>query len=333
MTAGIRDFGALGDGRMVQAIRLRLGELSATVLTLGAVLQDVRLAGVPHPLTLGSDQIAAYEGPMGYFGAVVGPVANRINGAAAPIRGRLCQFEPNEAGRTTLHGGQSGTQSHLWQIAAATGDALTLQLDLPDGLGGFPGNRVITAEFVLSGRASLTLTLSATTDAPTLMNLTNHSYWTLGGRATTEGHTLRIAADHYLPVNDLRIPDGPPAPVEHTVFDLRQGRRLDQTENYDHNWCLAPARRDLSFAAELGAPNGVRLTLDTTEPGLQVYDAARMYTAPYLGLTGQPYGKHAGLALEAQGWPDAPNRPDFPPVTLDPGQPHKQITRWSFARS
>ena len=332
MSADIRPFGSLVDGRAVQAVRLHHGQLSVCVLTLGAIVQDVRLAGAPWPLTLGSDQITAYEGPMQYNGAIVGPVANRIAGAGAPCQGRVLQLEANENGRTSLHGGFSGTHGQIWQIVAASPDSLTLRLSLPDGQGGYPGNRQIEATYALTGAATLALTLTGTTDRPTLMNLANHSYWTLDGRPTVAGHTLQIAAAAYLPVDDDRIPIGVVTAVAGTRFDLNSPRQLQQTEDYDHNWCLAPAPRDLSFACRLTGQSGVRLTMATTEPGLQVYDAARLDTAPHLGLSGQPYGRHAGLAIEAQRWPNAPHQPDFPSVALVPGQDYRQLTRWTFER-
>lgn len=330
MTAQIRRFGTTSAGEPVEAIRLQAGELTAVVLTRGAVLQDVRLAGVPYSLTLGSDILAAYEGPMGYCGAIVGPVANRISGAAAVVGGRACRFEANERGNL-LHSGATGLHARNWAVAAATADDLTLACDLPDGLGGFPGNRRITARFRLAGQG-LTLTLEATTDAPTLMNLANHSYWTLDGRADIAGHTLRLAADRYLPVDAALIPTGEARAVS-GAFDLRAGRALDLSEGYDHNFCLADAPRPLAFAAELTGRTGVRLVLDTTEPGLQVYDGRGVKTAPFPGHAGQPYGAHAGIALEAQRWPDAPAQPGFPPITLDPGQTYRQVTRFSFGRA
>ncbi len=333
MSADIRPFGTTSSGQAVQKIRLTRGELTVAVLTWGAVLQDVRLAGAPWSLTLGGEQMAAYEGgPMGYMGAIVGPVANRIAGASAVIAGKTCRFEANEAGITTLHGGRTGTQAQVWTIADASATAVTLQLALPDRLGGFPGNRRFEAVFVLSGTAALTLTSRATTDAPTLINLTNHSYWALDGSGSTSGHRLRVAADRYLPVDDRKIPRGGPVPVEGTVFDLRRGRALDQTEGYDHNFCLADGPGDLRFAAELTGAKGVRMTLDTTEPGLQIYDGSRLNTGAFPGHAGQPYGAFAGIALEPQHWPDAPNRPDFATVALAPGQTRVQAMRWSFAR-
>lgn len=328
--ASTRSFGTTASGDRIEAIRLAAGELSATILTRGAILQDLRLAGVPYSLTLGSDTLAAYEGPLAYAGAVVGPVANRIGGAQAQIGGKSFRFEANE-GPNLLHSGATGTHARTWRIVEATGAGATLALTLPDGLGGFPGTREISARFALDGRA-LTLELTATTDAPTLMNLANHSYWALDGRADIGGHRLRVAADSYLPVDAALLPLGAPAPVS-GAFDLRTGRVLDLTEGFDHNFCLASARRPLAFAAELTGRSGVTMTIETTEPGLQVYDGAGLKTAPYLGHSGQPYGHHAGIAMEAQGWPDAAAHDSFPPVTLAPGETYRQATRWTFGRA
>lgn len=325
----ISDFGTTTGGKPVRAVRLRAGELTAVVLTRGAILQDVRLAGTPWSLTLGSDRLDAYEGPMAYCGALVGPVANRIGGAEAMVAGRLCRFPPNE-GPNLLHSGATGIHARIWEIAEASEAALRLRLALPDGLGGFPGNRVIEAEFALAG-AGLTLTLAATTDAPTLMNIANHSYWSLDGGHDIGGQRLRIAADRYLPVDAALLPLGEPREVS-GGFDLRTGRMLDLGEGYDHNFCLAEAPRALAFAAELTGRRGVRMVLETTEPGLQVYDAARLSTAPFPGHAGQPYGAHAGLALEPQRWPDAPAHPGFPSIALAPDQRYRQVTRWSFGR-
>lgn len=327
--AMIAPFGTTSSGAAVQAVRLSAGEMTAVLLTRGAILQDLRLAGAPYSLTLGSETMAAYEGPMDYFGALVGPVANRIGGAEALVAGRRCSFPANE-GPNLLHSGATGLHALIWEIAEASAAAVTLRLALPDGLGGFPGNRRIEAAFAL-GPTSLTLSLSATSDAATLMNIANHSYWTLDGGPDTRGHVLKVAAERYLPVDAARLPLGEARPVA-GAFDLRAGRMLDQSEGFDHNFCLAEAPRELAFAAELTGRSGLRLTIETTEPGLQVYDAARMATAPFIGHAGQAYGAFAGLALEAQRWPDAPAHPGFPSVALAPGEVYRQVTRWSFAR-
>lgn len=305
-----RAFGTLSDGRAVQAVTLASAELSVTVLTLGAILQAVRLAGVAPSLTLGSNGLADYEGRMGYFGAIVGPVANRIGGARAVIAGQAQHFPPNE-GPNLLHSGPTGTHAQLWTVSEAAPQRLTLSLTLPDGLGDFPGTRRITAAYSLDG-PTLTLELTARTDAPTLMNLANHSYWRLGGDGQA-GYRLTVAADSYLPVDAALIPTGEIRAVS-GHFDLRAGRVLDGAEAYDHNFCLAPAPRPLTRAAELAGP-AAHLLLETTAPGLQVYS-----------------GNPEGVALEPQLWPDAPNDPAFPPILLTPGQTFRQTTRWTFTR-
>jgi aldose 1-epimerase len=145
------------------------------------------------------------------------------------------------------------------------------------------------------------------------MNLANHSYWQLGGDGQA-GHRLTVAADHYLPVDEAKLPTGEIRAVS-GAFDLRAGRVLDGAEGFDHNFCLAPAPRPLTRAAELAGPSA-RMLLETTAPGLQVYS-----------------GKTEGVALEPQAWPDAPNHPVFPPILLTPGQTFRQTTRWTFTRA
>lgn len=331
MTVRVEDFGRTADGRPVHAVHLTGGELRATILTYGATLQDLRLAGTPWPLTLGSGSVAGYEGTFAYVGQIVGPVANRIAGATAMIDGRRYRFAANESGRTTLHSGPTGTHAQVWQIEATEGAAVTLRIELPDGLGGFPGNRTLRARFELVAPTALHLTLSAQTDAATLMNLANHSYWNLDGQDDTRGHVLSISADHYLPVDVDLIPLRP-APVGGTGHDFRAGRPLRSSVALDHNFCLWDAPRGLTPVATLTGARGVRLDLATTAPGLQVYDGRGLATAPWLGLTGQPYGPHAGVALEPQDWPDAPNHGTFPSILLTPGAEYRQSTVFSFSR-
>ena len=328
MQADIRPFGQ-SENRRIDALHLGTDALRVVILTRGAVLQDVRLAGVDHSLTLGSDAPEAYDGPMRYFGALVGPVANRIGGARALIGGRMCDFAANE-GTTLLHGGTTGLHTRHWTIADASGTHARLTLGLDHGDDGFPGRREITAEFRVAG-AMLTMTLTATTDAPTVMNLANHSYWNLDGTPDTAGHRLRIAADHYLPVDAQTLPTGEVRAVS-GAFDLRLGRVLDLTEGFDHNFCLADVPRALAEVAELTGRSGLRMTLATTEPGLQVYDGARLSTGTFAGHCGQACGPFAGIALEAQRWPDAPNHPLFPSVALMPDETYRQETCWSFRR-
>lgn len=330
MGADIKDFGMTANGQRVQAVTLRTGALQAVVLTLGAALQDVRLAGFEWPLTLGCADIAAYAGPAKYFGTLVGPVANRIGGAKADIDGKTCRFDANE-GTTVLHSGASGIHGQTWTITEAGADFLRLQLALADGLGGFPGNRMITAEYRLSAPARLSLHLEAQSDATTLMNLANHSYWSLDGAGSIAGQHLHVNADSYLPTDHATLPTGEQRPVT-GKFDLRRGRMLDLSEGYDHNFCLATQPRALTEVARLTGRAGLRMTLHTTAPGLQIYDGAGLASAPFPGHHGQPYRAHEGIAFEAQLWPDAPNHAAFPSITLTPAQTYRQTTVHDFTR-
>ncbi|MBS0564039.1 MAG: galactose mutarotase [Proteobacteria bacterium] len=331
----IRRFGTAGDGQPVEAIGLAAGGIAATVLTLGAILQDVRLAGVDWPLTLGFADVGAYGGPGRWFGSIVGPVANRIGKAQADIGGRTFRFQTNEGASTCLHSGDTGTDRQIWRLADATTSGCTLTLDLPDGLGGFPGNRRLAAAFGLDARGCLSLDLSATTDAPTLMNLANHSYWNLDGAPTTEGQSLKVRADTYLPTDAAGLPEAS-APVAGTRFDLRRARALGPGDRLDNNYCLDPslggATRGPALAAILTGRRGVEMRLFTDAPGLQVYDGAGIGTSPWAGHGGGAYGPRAGVALEPQFWPDAPGRPGFPPILLLPGMIWRQRSEWHFAR-
>ncbi len=325
-------FGRLRNGREVQIATLTAGGLRVQVLTLGAILQDLRLDGADWPLVLGSEQIGAYEGPMAWFGAVVGPVANRISGAEAMIAGQRARFEAND-GPNTLHGGSNGTSAQIWSVTAASAERLLLRLDLPAGLGGFPGNRQLRAEYRISAPATLELELTATTDAPTLMNLAHHPYWNLEGSAETSSHWLRVSADALLPTDAARLPSGKIAPLGADARDLRAPRRMNTLPPLDHCYVLARRPRPLAEIATLRGARGITLDLASTAPGLQVYDGAGVSTAPWPGHNGIPYGPFAGVALEPQLWPDAPAHPDFPSALLQPGAQFQQLTQYRLSRT
>jgi aldose 1-epimerase len=318
----VTDFGATAAGDRVARVVLRSGGLEVALLTLGAVLQSLRLAGIDRDLTLGSPRLADYEADMIYHGAIVGPVANRISGAAAVIGGQVHQFEANE-GPNTLHSGPSGAHARVWDIADRGSDFALLRLALPDGAGGFPGNRALAARFSVTGTV-LRLELSAETDAPTLMNLANHSYWNLDGTPDFSGHRLRIAAEGHVAVGPDLLPTGEVAAVAGTDLDFRHERVMTPgAPPLDTCFCLSPGREGLREVLWLQGASGVRMALATTEPGVQVYDArdARRPGA----------GPHEGLAIEAQFWPDAVRHTRFPPILLRPGEPWVQVTEWRFA--
>jgi len=332
VTPGVTDFGQTEKGETIHRLVLSNDILSAAILTLGCTLQDLRHTDIAHSLTVGSPDLSAYRTALRYCGAIVGPVANRIGGATAMIGGARYKFDANENNQHTLHGGREGTHALIWRIKDHGPDSATLSLDLPDGHGGFPGNRTLTARYALSD-ATLSLTLAATTDAPTLMNLANHSYWRLDDAATTQGQTLHIAADHTLPTDGDLLPTGTVALVASTRFDYRKGAilRTGKEGLIDTNFCLSPTRTALRDVASLTGRSGVSLTLATTEPGLQVYDGHSLTLPDITGNDGTPYTAYAGLALEAQFWPDAPNNPTFPDITLRPGQDWQQTTTWTIS--
>lgn len=319
-------FGTLPDGRQVQRITLQGGGLTAQVLDLGAIVHDLRLEGVAHPLVLGAPDPAAYLGPARYFGAIVGRFANRIGGAGFTLDGREYRTDPNFRARHTLHGGCEGTDVNLWRITALDPASVTLGLDLPDGHMGFPGAIAITAAIALADGA-LSVALTAEADAPTPCSLAHHGFFDLDGRGDIRRHSLRIAADHMLPVDDDLIPTGEIAPVAGSRFDFRQPRQIGDS-GHDHNFCLSDGARPLRPVAWLQGESGVSMRVETTACGLQFYDGAYMRDVP--GLEGRTYGPHAGLALETQGWPDAPNHPHFPDAILRPGKIWRETTRYVF---
>ena len=326
-------FGTTAAGKTVHRLTLSDGPLSASILTWGSTLQDVRLDGVSHALTLGSPGFAPYEGPLASAGGLIGPVVNRISGARADLDGRTVRLEAREGTGMTLHSGSAGTHRKLWTLEDHGPAHALLAIDLPDGEAGFPGARRLTARWQVEG-AALTLEVEATTDAPTWINVANHSYWNLDGTETIEGHVLECPAARYLTADEEGLVDGGIASVEGTALDFRGGRALGLgLPHLDNNLILAEARRELSHAATLTGASGVRMILETTEPGLQVYDGWKLAPVGAPDHQGREVAPHRALALEAQGWPDAPSHPGFPSIRLDPGETCRQVTRWSFAAS
>ncbi|WP_428924880.1 aldose epimerase family protein [Marinibacterium sp. SX1] len=316
-------------GAPVDLLRLSNGGTTAQVLTWGATLQDLRLDGLDRGLVLGAPGLTPYHGPMRYFGAVVGPVANRIAGGTAMLDGRTYAFERNEAGRTTLHGGHVGTDARVWTVEAHDDTSCTLSLDLADGEGGFPGNRRITAQYRLDGDGALVLTLTARSDAPSWINLASHAYWSLTGRDGLDDHEMTIAAGQYLPVDDQLIPRGAPAPVAGTRFDFLAPRpvRREGEAMIDHNFCLDPG----DGPALTLRGDGLRLEITTDAPGLQIFDATGLHPGP--GHDGRTYGPHAGLAIEPQYWPDSPNHPDYPSIRVAADETWQQVSRFHVTRT
>jgi aldose 1-epimerase len=306
----------MADGAAVQAIVLRSETLTVRVLTLGAIVQSVRLDGVAHDLTISSQSVADYQGAMCYYGSIIAPVVNRITGGAALVAGQMAQFEKNIFARHTLHSGAAGTQFKLWHLDSADATSAVLSLRLAHGEGGFAGNRIVQAVYTLTGD-TLRLDISVISDAPTIWNAANHSYWNLDGSADFSGHSLRIAADHILPLTDDLVPTGAVDPVAGGPYDFRASRPLAPcAPDLDTNFCLSRSAGDLRNVLTLRGASGVTLRLFTTEAGLQVYDCR--------------HDGHRALAFEAQGWPDAPNHSGFPSIALAAGVRRVQSTSWQL---
>ena len=304
--------------------------LTATFTEWGAALVDLRLEGVDHPLVLGLDDLNDYAaGKSNYMGATAGRFANRIGHARFTLDGTEYRLDANYEGRHTLHGGAQGTGKRVWTLSEKTDDAIVFTLELADGEMGFPGAMRIEAHFACVAGPTLRVTYKATCDAPTIVNLAHHSYWNLDGTDDVSSHSLTVKADRYLKVDDDMIPIGP-ADVSGTTFDFRAGRMLPGEGLLDHNLCLSDERVPLRDVAVLHA-RGLSMTLATTEAGLQVYDGAKLRT-PVPGLEGRTYRAHAGVALEPQNWPDAPNHAGFPDGTLRPGQTYEQVSTFTFEK-
>jgi aldose 1-epimerase len=318
-------FGTTQAGQDVQVATLRLGDLTARVLTFGGILQDLRHRD--RPLTLGAPDLAAYDGgPMAFFGAVIGPVAGRVRDATGTLGGRPLSLAVGPSPHA-LHSGTAGLHAAIWSVEEATRDRLHLVNRSAPGHGGLPGARRFTATYALEVDA-LRLSLAAETDSPTWVNLTHHGYWHLGGPPGIDGHRLAIAAERYLPVDAETLPTGEILPVEATRFDFRQSRRLGQDDRLDHCFCFSGEERPTTEVARLEAPDGLALSVATSAPGLQVFTGDGVATQGHDGHTGVPYGPRPGLALEPQSWPDAPSHPGFPSIRLDPGTVWRREILW-----
>lgn len=337
MQLGGEVFGETEEGEAVQRFAISGGGLRANILTWGAVLQDLRLAGHEPPLVLGYERFEDYFAHSPYMGATAGRYANRIRDGKFTIAGRRCQTDTNFLGKHTLHGGAHGFGKRVWDVALHGRDYVTLALHSADGEMGFPGAIDVTCAYRLKIPGTLSIEYTATTDEPTLCNLAHHSYFNLddGGSGDILAHRLILAASAYLPVDAEMIPTGLVAPVDGTPFDFRQARQIRMESGggqlpYDHNFCLAAARGPLHQAAwAQGALSSIEMEVWTTEPGVQFY-AGHKVAREALGHDGRRYQAHAGFCLEPQVWPDSPNRPYFPQAVLWPGAIYRQTTEYRF---
>lgn len=340
-----RPFGTTADGQAVSCWTLtNTWGMTAEVLTYGATL---RALCVPAPegvrdVALGFDSVSAYEAHQDTaMGGVVGRVAGRIGGASFFLDGKAFPLSPSQA-PNCLHGGFFGFHRRVWQARPARRGGLELSYVSPAGEEGFPGRVEVRVTYALTEDNALSLFYHAETDAPTVLNLTNHSYFNLAGHAAGDvaEHRVELRADRYLELGDGSVPTGQLLDVAGTPFDLRRptllGPGLDSDHpqiragrGYDHCFALGAEPRVPCRPAARVEAAGVRMECETTQPGLV------LYTANYLeapdGKGGAHYRPRSGLCLEAQNWPDAIHHGDFPDSVLRPGERYDQETRYRFS--
>ena len=337
--------GKMPDGAAVYELTLtNANGIEAKVLTYGATLATVKTPdreGKFESVTLYLDSFDDYLKGHPLFGSVVGRFANRIAGAQFTIDGTVYKVTPN-AGANHIHGGRDGFQNVLWDaepLRAKDSVGVVLRHISPDGHEGYPGRLEVTVTYKLTDDNALSIEYAATTDKPTVINLTNHAYWNLAGAGSGDvlNHVLMLNADRYLPSDRQKIPLGDLKDVKGTPMDFTKpesiGSRISQVEdeNYDHCYVLnKKPGEEFSLAARVVEPKSGRvMEVFTTQPGVQLYTAKGLNSK--LKTSRFAYGPYHGLCLETQHYPDSPNKPGFPSTILRPGQPFKHTTIYKFS--
>jgi len=337
-------FGKTAEGIPVSIYTLSNADLTVRIMTYGARVVSVEAPdrnGKKADVVLGYSDLAQYESDPGtYFGAIVGRYGNRIAKGKFSIDGHNYQIPTNNNGNA-LHGGPAGFSSKVW-TAKEIPHGVEMTLVSPDGDMGFPGELTLRVTYRLEGSA-LVIIYNATTTKPTVINVTNHSYFNLAGdgNGTILPTLLMIDADRYTPIDAGLIPTGELAPVAGTPFDFRKptaiGARIDQPNEqlklaggYDHNFVLNGKGPEKHLAAKAVDPaSGRTLTVTTTEPGVQFY-SGNFLDGTRTGKFGGKYAIHAGFCLETQHFPDSPNHPKFPSTLLKPGETLNSVTVFTF---
>ena len=339
-------FGAMPDGTPVEQFLLQgEGGLRASIIPFGCRIVSLEApdrSGKTANVVLGHDTLDPYLDPENFQGTAVGRYANRIAGGKFSIGDKTYTLAKNN-GENALHGGPTGFANRLWQ-GETTGDGVAFTRTSPDGEEGYPGTLTARIAYAWDDDCCLTVLLEAACDAPTIVNLTNHSYWNLAGEnaGSVLGHKLRLRASRWLPTDETLIPTGELAGVAGTPMDFRTSKPLGRDiradfpalrygKGYDNCWAVDDWRADEeTTVAELYDPkSGRRLSVRSTQPGVQVYTGNWLAGSP-LSKSGRPYADYDGVAIECQGFPDAPNRPDFPSAELRPGEAYRRTIRFRF---
>jgi aldose 1-epimerase len=344
-----RDFGKLSDGTPIFEYMLtNAKDMSVGIINYGGIITSINVPdrdGNVDNVVLGFRNIDDYETKNPYFGTITGRYANRIANAKFTLDGEEYQLAANN-GPNALHGGEKGLDKRVWEVKEVPGDTsvgLELAYLSPDGEEGYPGNLDVKVLYTLTDDNELRIDYTATTDKPTVVNLTSHSYFNLAGdgSGTALDQKLTLNADSYTPVDATLIPTGI-EPVDGTPFDFRQPTRIGDRirdgheqlvhgRGYDHNWVLNRGDDDaLVLAARLeDEKTGRIMEVHTTEPGIQFY-AGNFLDGSLVGAAGKMYRQGDGICLETQHFPNSPNNPDFPSTELRPGETYQTTTVHRF---
>ncbi len=345
-------FGTL-NGKDVELYTLtNANGMSVSLMTYGATIQSIMVPdrdGEMANVCLGFDNIEDYATKSPFFGATIGRYANRIALGQFELNGETYQIAINND-PNTLHGGNRGFDKYVWDAEDASGDdgpAVTFSRLSPDGEENYPGNLQVAVTYTLTDDDELRLDYSATTDATTVINLTNHVYLNLAGEGTSNilDHVMQLNASQYTPVDATAIPIGGVQPVAGTAFDFTTAKPIGQDirvgsdeqivlgRGYDHNWVLDREEGDDTTLFDAGnvtdPASGRMITCLTTEPGLQFY-SGNFLDGTYAGTSGHVYRQGDAFTLETQHYPDSPNQPDFPTTTLEPGDEFVSTTVFRF---
>ncbi len=349
MTIDTAPFGKLPNGREANLYRLRnVNGMEIRITNYGGIVTSLRVPDpddMPADVVLGYSTLDQYLLASPYFGALIGRYANRIGGAAFSLDGATYRLAPNQP-PNHMHGGNVGYDKVLWDPRTETRaecTVLALRYVSPDGEEGYPGTLTIDVEYRLTDNNELEIDYTAMTDRTTVVNLTNHSYFNLKGEGNGSilDHLLTLNADAYTATDEALVPTGEVMPVDGTPMDFRSpasiGSRIREdfptliaAGGYDQNYVLGRASDSPVFAARVTEPSTGRvLELYTTQPGVQFYAGCNL-DGTNVGKSGKPYERYHGFCLEAQHYPDSPNKPLFPSTVLHPGDTYRQTTVYRF---
>ncbi|HBE80449.1 MAG TPA: galactose-1-epimerase [Firmicutes bacterium] len=337
-------FGKTIDGKEVWLYTLSNNhQLTVKIMTYGGIITSITTPdknGKLGDIVLGFNNLKDYQGTHPFFGALIGRYGNRIAKGRFTLNGQEYKLAVND-GQNHLHGGLIGFDKVIWEakeLKDQTSVGLRLTYLSKDGEEGYPGNLTTTVSYLLNDQNELAINYEAVTDKPTVLNLTNHSYFNLQGEGSGDvlGHEMMIVAEGYTVAGEGLMPTGEIKSVQGTPFDFTAAKSLGAEINqvdggYDHNFVLNHPENKLSLAARVVEPgSGRKMEVLTTQPGMQLY-TGNFLDGTFKGKSGHAYSSHAGFCLETQHYPDSPNQPKFPSTVLNPGQTYHQVTIYKFS--